>query len=124
MMEEWVQCYLLLTRNASSVLQDFMKEPPLYFGVVKVPLRLILREGSDSGDFVTSEPIGLVSDFPPLLIQYECGMFYCPVQQQLLASLRERRVNAYPAIIVLSGSEDYKRFMKYYGNIFFYVDKA
>lgn len=45
MLEEWIQCYLLLTRKVAPILHDVMKEDQLYFGVVKFPLRLIERDG-------------------------------------------------------------------------------
>lgn len=123
MIEEWVQCYLLLTRNSAPVLHDIMKEDLLYFGVVKFPLRLIQCEGNNIGENRADEKDDYVSDPPPLLIQYEEGRFYCIVQQELLASLQQRKVNAYPTIIVLKGNAGYKRFIKYYGNVLFYVDK-
>ncbi|HBS44870.1 MAG TPA: hypothetical protein DEA91_11135 [Paenibacillus sp.] len=65
-----------------------------------------------------------VSALPPLLIEYGEGKFYCTVQQELLASLKRRKINAYPTAIVLKGNAEYKRFMKYYGNKFIYVDKV
>ncbi|MGM0881543.1 MAG: CD3324 family protein [Bacillota bacterium] len=124
LIEEWIQCYLLLTRKAAPFVHDLIKGAPLYFGVVKFPLRLIQREGYDIGENLAGESDEDVSTPPPLLIQYEEGKFYCTVQQELLASLKQRKVNAYPTIIVLKGNSEYKRFMKNYGNIFIYVDKV
>lgn len=121
LIEEWIQCYLLLTRKAAPFVQDIMKGDPLYFGVVKFPLRLIQSESNDIGDNLAGDDDGAP---PPLLVQYVEGAFYCTVQQELLASLKQRKVNAYPTIIVLKGNAEYKRFMKYYGNIFIYVDKV
>jgi hypothetical protein len=73
-----------------------MKEDPLYFGVVKFPLRLIQREGNDIGENLIGENDDHITAPPPLLIQYEEGKFSCIVQQELLATLKQRKVNAYP----------------------------
>lgn len=124
MIEEWVQCYFLLTRKAAPIVQELMKGDSLYFGVVKFPLRLIQREESEIGENLASERDDHVSAHPPLLIHYEEGKFVCTAQQELLASLKQRKINAHPTIIVLKGNAEYKRFMKYYGNIFIYVEKV
>jgi hypothetical protein len=123
MIEEWIHCYLLLTRKAAPILHDFM-EDHLYFGVVKFPLRLIQRDRIETGENYVDEGDDYVAALPPLLIQYEEGKFYCIIQKELLAALKQRKVNAYPTIIVLKGNADYKRFMKYYGTILFFVDKV
>lgn len=121
MIEEWVQCFLDLTLQASSKLEEFMKEEFLYFGVVKFPLRLIERE---NGEIVEALKIEVEEEkfVQPLIIQYVAGKFYCMLQQNLLAILKQQKINVFPTIIVMQGNTDYKRFMKYYGNIFFYVD--
>lgn len=127
MLEEWIQCYLLLTRKIAPILHDFMKEDYLYFGVVKFPLRLIQCDGIEMGETHVDEDQDRdhVVAFPPLLIQYEeDGKFYCILQGELLGALKRRKVNAYPTIIVLKGNADYKRFMKYYGTVLFFVDQV
>ncbi|OBZ09061.1 hypothetical protein A8L34_23235 [Bacillus sp. FJAT-27264] len=118
MLEEWIHCYLLLTRNAASILHDFVEEKPRYYGVVKFPLRLIQRDGVESGgdDHIIDDAV----THPPLLIRYEAGKFYCIAQTELLAILKQRKVNAYPTIIVLNGHADYKSFMKHYGTVLFF----
>lgn len=123
MLEEWIQCYVLLTRKVAPILNDFIKEEHLYFGVVKLPLRLIQRDGIEIEENHVDEDNDVAAT-PPLLIQYEEGKFYCIVQKELLAALNRRKVNAYPSIIVLKGNADYKRFMKNYGTILFFVDKV
>ncbi|SFT08605.1 CD3324 family protein [Paenibacillus sp. BC26] len=123
MIEEWIQCYLLLTRKEAPILQEFMKEEHLYFGVIKFPVRLIQREGIDVGDGQADEREDTAAH-PPLLIRYEEGRFNCILQKELLSALKRRKVNAYPAIIVLKGNADYKRFMKYYRTVLFFVDKV
>ncbi|CAH8770823.1 hypothetical protein [Paenibacillus dendritiformis] len=38
---------------------------------------------------------------PPLLIHYKDGKFYCIEQREVLAVLKQRKVNAYPTVIIL-----------------------
>lgn len=117
MLEEWIYCYMLHTRNAAPGFHDFMSKECSYFGVVKFPLRLIELNGSMPGNDCTDED-------PPLLIQYKEGKFYCIEQKNVLAALKQRKVNAYPTIIVLKETADYKRFMRYYENVLFYINHA
>ncbi|WP_068528058.1 CD3324 family protein [Paenibacillus glacialis] len=124
MFEEWIQCYLLLTRKVIPILHDFMKEDHLYIGIVKFPLRLIQLDEIEIGEYHAAEDDDHAAAPPPLLVQYEEGKFHCIVQKKLLNVLKQRKVNAYPTIIVMKGNDDYKRFMKYYGIISFYVDKV
>lgn len=122
MLEEWIQCYLLLTRKIAPSLHGFMKEERLYFGVVKFPLRLIQLDGIVLGEEYIDETDDQAAAFPPLLIQYEEGKFYCMEQKEILAALKQRKTNAYPTVIVLKGTSDYKRFMNHYGNVLFFID--
>ncbi|WP_178075086.1 CD3324 family protein [Paenibacillus albus] len=122
-LEEWIQCYLQLTRKAESNLREFGKDH-LYFGVVKFPLRLIRMDGIKGDQFQSEEDSGQTSAGLPLLIQYEQGNFYCTEQKEILVVLKQRKVNAYPTIIVLKESADYKHFMKFYGTVLFFVGKA
>jgi hypothetical protein len=124
MLEEWIQCYLLLTQKAAPILHNFMEEDHLYFGVVKFPLRLIQYDGIEIRENHIDEIDDHIATLPPLLIQYKEGKFYCIVQKELFGALKQRKVNAYPTIIALQGNVDYKRFMKYYGTILFFVDKV
>ncbi|WP_308116298.1 CD3324 family protein [Paenibacillus sp. FSL W7-1279] len=117
MLEEWIYCYMLHTQNAVPDLHDFMSKECLYFGVVKFPLRLIELDGSMPGNDGTDED-------PPLLIQYKEGKFYCIEQKNVLAALKQRKVNAYPTIIILKETSDYKRFIRYYENVLFYINHA
>ncbi len=124
MLEEWIQCYLLLTRQVSPDVQELIEEDDLYFGVVKFPLRLIQHDEFDSVENVARESDDDTSMPPPLLIQYKEGKFYCTMQRGLLALLKQRKINAYPSIIVLRKNTEYKRFMKYFGNVLIFVDKV
>lgn len=144
MIEEWVRCYLQLTRNAPPADQDVAQESWLYFGVIKFPLRLIERHQDEGGRSVAGNPVGdgghgAETGFgpgpncgpddqraaaPPLLVQYADGKFYCSIQHDMLATLRSCKINAFPTIIIIKESTAYKRFMKHYGNIFIYVDQV
>ncbi|MGG3839972.1 hypothetical protein QJQ58_07380 [Paenibacillus dendritiformis] len=77
MLEEWFQCYLLLTRKVDPSLHDFMREEHLYFGVVKFPLRLVQLDGIVLGEDWADEADDHADAFPPLLIHYKDGKFYC-----------------------------------------------
>lgn len=120
LLEEWVQCYIQLTCQIDLAGEDLLREDSSLFGVVKFPLRLIQREDSlaplvscgHSED--GSEPL-------PLLVHYVDGKFFCRVQMELLASLKQRKINAYPSIIIMKEQNDYQRFMQFYGNVFIYI---
>jgi len=121
LIEEWIQCYLLFSNKAGAESEHILEGGPLFFGVVKLPLRLIQPVESESADHsVDSREADLLQQ-PPLLIQYEAGKFYCTVQQDLLSLLKGRKINAYPSIIVLKGNADFKRYNNHFGNVFFYV---
>ncbi len=124
LIEEWVQCYLLLTRKAALNVDELMKGKALHIGVVKFPLRLIQCGGYDLEENIAGETDGDLSDCPPLLVHYEEGKFYSVLQQALLSKLKQSKVNVYPTVILLKENAEYKRFMKHFGNVFIYVDKA
>ncbi|MFK7693221.1 CD3324 family protein [Paenibacillus sp. HJGM_3] len=121
MVEEWMQCYLLFSVKVTPALSALVKEDPIYFGVVKLPLRLVQRDGLCMKENHDETNLN-ITDRAPLIIRYDEGKLYSVVQQELLAALKQRGVNAYPTIIVLKRSADYKRFMKQYGQVLFFVD--
>ncbi|WP_306431051.1 CD3324 family protein [Paenibacillus sp. XY044] len=124
LLEEWSQCYLLLTRQIAPDLHDFIEEKHSYFGVVKFPLRLIELNGIGLEEDGADEADDQAADLPPLLVEYVKGKFYCIEQKEILAALKRRKVNAYPTVIILKETTDYKRFMKLYGNVLFFIDHA
>ncbi len=127
LIEEWIQCYLLFSNKAGTKSQQILEGGPLFFGVVKLPLRLIqpIESIEPIEDIKGEQADGSKGDDllqqPPLLIQYEAGKFFCNVQQDLLSLLKGRKINAYPSIIVLKGNADFKRYNNHFGNVFFYV---
>lgn len=127
LIEEWIQFYLLLTLKAAPAVQNLIEREPIYFGVVKFPLRLVQPEAlhirdNDAGEEEDDDDDA--SKLPPLLVQYTEGKFYCTLQRELFASLKERKTNAYPSIIILKENTEYKRFMKHFGNVFIFVGRA
>ncbi len=121
-LEEWMQCYYPLSGQAAPYADDLANGAVLYFGVVKLPLRLIRREPADNGQSLAARDYDLdEAAAPPLLVRYEEGKFYADSQHELLTSLRLRKMNAYPAVIALNGNAEYKTFMREYGNVLIYA---
>lgn len=125
MMEEWIHSFLLFTCNDTEMSDKFMEVEYIYFGVAKLPLRLVQTE-----DFITKDVNKLVeiygrnvSDMPPLIIRFVKGKFNVAVQTEMFIALKKRKINAYPAFIVIRGNADYKAFMKNYGKHLLLVDK-
>lgn len=124
MSEEWIHSYLLFTCNSYELSKHIMESEYLYYGVVKLPLRLVQTEGLDDFHSAKLEEYGeTTTDFSPLLIQYEKGKFHTLVQSELFLALKKRKVNAYPAFILINGSDNYKSFMKHYGTPLIHMDK-
>lgn len=121
LLEEWMQCYLQLTRKAALQERESAKGR-LYFGVVKFPLRLIEKDGIESIALTEDECNERIAASSPLLIRYENRKFHCAEQRELFAALKQRKVNAYPCIVIVSENADYKRFMTYYGTVLFFVE--
>ncbi len=118
-LEEWMYCYWQISMNTTVDIENVMTDR-IYFGVVKLPLRLIQRDGFVIGHSQASVTEDY-SALPPLIIEYTQGKFYCAEQKELLAGLMQRKVNSYPTIIVLREANDYKRFMSYFGTVLFFV---
>ncbi|WP_309119275.1 CD3324 family protein [Paenibacillus sp.] len=121
MLEEWMNCYWQLSRTATAGSLDCDLNQ-LYFGIVKLPLRLIQRDELDIGDAYANEADNHGSVLPPLIVEYNQGKFHCTEQRGILAGLKQRKVNSYPAIIVLRESTDYSRFMDHFGTVLFFVN--
>jgi hypothetical protein len=117
MMEEWIHSFLLFTCNDIQMSDELMKEDYILFGVVKLPLRLVQVEGLVlEGVNNLIETYGRnVSDMPPLVFKFVKGNFYAAIQQEMFMALKQRKVNAYPSIILIRGNDDYKTFMDHYG---------
>lgn len=122
MLEIWIQCYLLFTHNGCTDSIDLRIEGLSSFGVVKFPLRLIQTEGLNIDENRSAIHNLNEAALPPLMIEFEEGKFYSTLQQELFAALKQRKVNAYPTIILLKENKDYQIFKQHYGNVLFFVD--
>lgn len=123
MIEEWIHSFLLFTCSNAEIYKELMEEEYTYFGVVKLPLRFVQAEGLIEEDI--NELVGTygadASEMPPLVIKFEKGKFYPAVQTEMVMALKQRKVNAYPAFILIQGNSDYKSFMKNYGKHLLFI---
>ena len=79
-------------------------------------MRLIEEENIDSisveRDFESAEP---------LIIVYKNGEFKADCQRELFAGLKARKINAYPALLMVQ-KEEYKTFERQFGRYFVVVN--
>ncbi len=124
MIEEWSLSHILLTHNETSIYDNLMAEPHIYFGIVKLPLRLI-QLPSELQEITLNPTIdsSLDSyDTSPLVVSFKDGVFSLPVNEHRLPQLKANKLNAYPAIVLIKGASDHKRFMVNYGRHLIFVD--
>lgn len=112
LLEEWLTLYYDSFQRSKSI--DFAKV--VCCGVLKVPLRLIEAENIDSitveRDFESAEP---------LIIVYKNGEFKADCQRELFTGLKARKINAYPALLMVQ-KEEYKTFERQFGRYFVVVN--
>jgi len=108
--EEWLTLYYEVIHKA--------KQPEfgevVCFGVRKVPLRLVETV------FSTMVEETACSE-EPLIITYRNGKFEADCQQELYSGLKQQKINAYPAIIMVR-KEEYKQFERMFGRHFIVVN--
>jgi len=116
LLEEWLRLFH----------QMFLPEPELSFeqmvcsGVMKVPLRLVepgTGEASTAANSMRAKENVISGANEPLLITYQNGVFFAECQQELYYDLKQQKINAYPAILLVS-KEEYKVFERMYGRHF------
>jgi hypothetical protein len=153
MEEEWIQTYLEFYTNCDRI-DGLLKEEAIYFGVVKIPLRLIgldnmrlnrknfanekmdtdnIESEKTNRDYIDNERIdceklvniygNTTKETEPLIVRFEHSKFFVDVQHDMLLALKKRKINAYPAFILIKKREEYKTFMKNYGNHFIRINK-
>lgn len=115
LIEEWLKTYYEIRDEIyGNELEDSIS-----IGVLKIPLRLIemeeLENNEEADYFVNSEP---------LIVHYEGNRFYVRSQKDLFFALKAQRVNAYPAFVIVTKREEYKKFMNSFGRHFISVDKV
>lgn len=117
MIEEWALSHLLLTHDEAALYEQLMSNPHIYFGVVRIPLRLIqMRQGAPIKDENTNLRSKVDTyDTSPLIVHFQDGTFNLPVNEHRLPQLKALKINAYPAVVLLKGADDHKRFMVNYG---------
>lgn len=109
LLEEWLTLYYsqLMDRECPSFNQT------VCCGIKKVPLRLIeigkVRE--------TAEVSMDVEMGKPLIITYCEGKFAVNGQEEFYIGLKQQKINAYPALILIA-KEEYKQFERQYGRYF------
>ncbi len=137
MVEEWVLSNLLFTHDHPELYEKFMAESYIYFGVAKLPLRFIdtdqgQNQGQKQGQNQSQShqdqqisPCQTVDDYDtsPLIVSYIDGVFSLPVDENRPKLLKERKINAYPAVILMKGIADHKRFMTHYGRHLMFVSQ-
>lgn len=111
LLEEWLTLYYHIFLDV----QDVPLDGIISCGVVKVPLRLVDKAISDIRESTIVEKYG--SKNVPLIIMYKSGKFEVIGQTELFDSLVNSKVNAYPAVFMVSKAE-YKQFERCYGRYF------
>jgi len=111
LLEEWLTLYY---KNIFGM-QEPQFEEMICCGVVKVPLRLVESEMEENNKSTLVEN-SKVSNVP-LIITYQNGRFETCGQSDLYDKLVCNKVNAYPAVLMVS-KEEYKQFERYYGRYF------
>lgn len=125
MIEEWVHSFLLSDCNGSVKSDRLMEKDFIYFGVAKLPLRLVQENYTIEANISKEAEVSgqNSADMPPLIIEFNSGKFYALTQTEMFMALKSLKVNAYPAFIIIDGKEDYKTFMKNYGRYLIIVDR-
>lgn len=112
LLEEWLTLYY----NAFHSDRRITFEDVICCGVLKVPLRLIETLTETSTDvercFVSGEP---------LIVTYQNGKFHADCQQELYFGLKQQKLNAYPALLMVR-KEEYKQFERQFGRHFIVVN--
>lgn len=123
MIEEWVLSNLLFTHQENALYNQLMSDSYIYFGVAKLPLRLIQHTTIEPVLDLTTTPSVDDFDSSPLLLIYEDGILKMAVSQDRLSQLKQKRINAYPSIILMKGAPDHKRFMTHYGRHLIFISR-
>lgn len=111
LLEEWLTLYYNAFQNGRKITFDDV----ICCGVLKVPLRLVDTPENESTVvekcFVSKEP---------LIISYQNGKFQVDCQQELYSGLKQQKLNAYPALLLVR-KEEYKQFERQFGRYFIVV---
>ena len=108
LLEEWLTLYYNAFRDNEKICFDEV----ICCGVMKVPLRLL----EDCMD-VSEVELNDVNPSEPLIITYREGKFEVSCQQELYCVLKQKKVNAYPSLLMVQ-KEEYKQFERQFGRHF------
>lgn len=111
LLEEWLTLYYRILLDV----QDAPLDEMICCGVAKVPLRLLENRSSEKDKSTVVECDKYSNS--PLIIAYQNGRFETYCQSELYDSLVCDKVNAYPAVLMVSKAE-YKQYERYYGRYF------
>ncbi len=111
--EEWIRAFYMSRQH------DMMPFPQqyLYFGITKMPLRLI-READSGAEAEYADILGQQITQEPLIVRYRQRQFCLQGQKELFWNLKARKINAYPVFILITEREEYQTFMKEFGKHF------
>lgn len=115
MLEQWVHSYSLFTLKDEKLLRDYESGKVVYFGVVKLPLRLI----RNSEDAMRSSKIAKGC---PLIVGYKDRKLTLMASVDQFNDLKKEQLNAFPSIVLIREEDDYNHFMNNYGKHFLYVE--
>ena len=112
LLEEWLTLYY----NVCQGEQEIAFNEIVCCGILKLPLRLIDAHIEES----TGEE-GCTNTKEPLLITYRNGKFEIACQTILYSELKQQKVNAYPALLMVQKNE-YRKFERQFGRYFIVVE--
>ena len=112
LLEEWLTLYYNAFRDNEKISFDGV----ICCGVMKVPIRLL----EDCTDASTEVECHNGNPPEPLIITYRDGKFEVSCQQELYYVLKQKKVNAYPALLMVQ-KEEYKQFERQFGRYFISV---
>lgn len=111
LLEEWLTLYYNAFQNDRKIMFDDV----VCCGVLKVPLRLIEAGAEYSTDVERHFAYG-----EPLIVSYRNGKFHVDCRQELYSGLKQQKINAYPALLMVR-KEEYKQFEWQFGRYFIVV---
>lgn len=80
--------------------------------------------GNELEDSESNEEVDNFVNSEPLIVHYEGNRFYVRSQKDLFFTLKAQQVNAYPAFVIVTKREEYKKFMNSFGRHFISVNKV
>ena len=114
LLEEWLTLFYSTFCEESQIAFDDI----ICCGIMKVPLRLIDSEVAINDiSAIVENKLGTEV---PIFIRFERGRFLVEGQQELLQNLKQKKINAYPALLMVQ-KEEYKQFERRYGRHFVVV---